>query len=134
MCCHGQPGLLENQAIPRATYIYIVSMMQVSDLEVQSPFWFLTFVVNSFLWWKAGSQAFLHIWQIRLNPWDSHYIHVNNVIVNCVKKFFNPHSLPVSQPSEDARLGRRQRIVLCDKMLIMQKHSRSSSQKCKCKV
>ena len=41
--------------------------------------------------------------------------------------------LPTSQPSEDARLARRQRIVPREGCC-MQKNSRSTYEKCKCKV
>ena len=41
--------------------------------------------------------------------------------------------LPTSQPSEDARLARRQRIVPREEWR-MRKNSRSSSEKCNCKA
>ena len=41
--------------------------------------------------------------------------------------------LPTSQPSEDARLARRQRIVPREEWH-MRKNSRTSSEKCNCKV
>ena len=41
--------------------------------------------------------------------------------------------LPTSQPSKDARLARRQRIVPREGCC-MQKNSRSTYEKCKCKV
>ena len=47
----------------------------------------------------------------------------------CVSRFY---LLPTSQPSEDARLARRQRIVPREGCC-MQKNSRSTYKKCKCK-
>ena len=48
-------------------------------------------------------------------------------------QMFVQNSLPTSQPSEDARLARRQRIVPREEWR-MRKNSRSSSEKCNCKV
>ena len=41
--------------------------------------------------------------------------------------------LPTSQPSEDTRLARQQRIVPREELL-MQKNSRSAFEKCNCKM